>query len=223
VQLTAESLVTPPSRDATGSEDALLSALCEGDEDAYGELVDALTPSMLRVARSHVPNQAVAEEVVQETWIVVLTRLDGFERRSSLRTWVFGILLNIARTQGSRERRSVPVDPHGPDDAGPSVAASRFRAATSAQSPRHWSQPPRPWGGDPEDVLMARETLHRLRAALGDLPPRQREVVELHDVVGLPAAEVCSVLGLSPGNQRVLLHRGRAKVRQALEDYLAAG
>jgi RNA polymerase sigma-70 factor (ECF subfamily) len=222
VHVTAESLATPSPPHPVHPDDALVTALCAGDEGAYSELVDLMTPSMLRVARCHVPNQAVAEEVVQETWIVVLTRLGGFERRSSLRTWVFGILLNVARTHGRRERRSVPVDPHGPADGGPSVPASRFRAATSAEWPRHWSQPPRSWGSDPEDVLMARETLRRLRAALADLPPRQREVVELHDVVGLPAADVCSVLGISPGNQRVLLHRGRAKVRQALEDYLAA-
>ncbi len=219
--MTAESLAAPSTPAPVSADDALVTALCAGDEAAYSELVDRMTPSMLRVARCHVPNQAVAEEVVQETWIVVLTRLDGFERRSSLRTWVFGILLNVARTHGRRERRSVPVDPHGPDDDGPSVPASRFHSASSAELPRHWSHPPRSWGGDPEDVLMARETLRRVRAALADLPARQREVVELHDVVGLPAADVCSVLGISPGNQRVLLHRGRARVRQALEDYLA--
>jgi RNA polymerase sigma-70 factor (ECF subfamily) len=185
------------SRGGVRPDDALVSALRDGDEEVFGELVDALTPSMLRVARCHVPNQAVAEEVVQETWIVVLTRLAGFEGRSSLRTWVFGILLNIARTQGTRERRFLPVDPSGPVDGGPGATA-------------------------PQDVLMAREMLRRLRAALADLPPRQREVVELHDVMDLSAADVCAVLGLSPGNLRVLLHRGRAKVRLALDDYLRA-
>jgi len=207
----------PPVR----PDDALVRALCAGDERAYSELVDRMTPSMLRVARCHVPNQAVAEEVVQETWIVVLTRLGGFERRSSLTTWVFGILLNVARTHGRRERRCVPVDTHGPDDGAP-VPGPRSHLADGAARPRRWTQPPRPWGSDPEDVLMARETLHRLRGALADLPPRQREVVELHDVVGLPAADVCSLLGLSPGNQRVLLHRGRTRVRSALEEYLGA-
>ncbi len=218
----ADPLAASSSRGGVRPDDALVSALRDGDEEVFGELVDALTPSMLRVARCHVPNQAVAEEVVQETWIVVLTRLGGFEGRSSLRTWVFGILLNIARTQGSRERRFLPVDPHGPVDGGPGVTTPQIRPGAGDRWPAQWSEPPRPWDSHPEDVLLARETLRRLRAALADLPPRQREVVELHDVMDLSATDVCSVLGLSPGNLRVLLHRGRAKVRLALEDYLRA-
>ncbi len=203
-------------------DDALVSALRDGDEEVFGELVDAMTPSMLRVARCHVPNQAVAEEVVQETWIVVLTRLGGFEGRSSLRTWVFGVLLNIARTQGSRERRFPPVDPSGPVDGGPAVTAPHVRPGAGDRWPAPWAEPARSWDTDPEDVLLARETLHRLRAALAGLPPRQREVVELHDVMDLSTTDVCSVLGISPGNLRVLLHRGRAKVRLALVDHLGA-
>ncbi|WNV73963.1 RNA polymerase sigma factor [Geodermatophilus sp. DSM 44513] len=214
--MTAEPLVPSPPPPVR-PDDALVDALCAGDERAFVELVERLTPGMLRVARCHVPNQAVAEEVVQETWVVVLTRLGAFQRRSSLTTWVFGILLNTARTSGRRERRCTPVDLQGPDDGGSPLAL-----ADDARRVRRRVPPPRRWGSDPEDVLMARETLHRVRAALDDLPPRQREVVELHDVVGLPAADVCALLGLSPGNQRVLLHRGRTRVRSALEEYLGA-
>ena len=205
------------------TDDDLIDALSAGDERAFSRLVDSLAPSMVRVARGHVPNQAVAEEVVQETWLVVLKGLDRFERRSSLKTWIFGILVNIARTHGSRERRSVPVS--GFDETGPHELSVAPTCSTTPGSVA-WcvgrAQAPRSWGDDPEDVVMGRETLHHLHAALTDLPPRQRRVVELHDVVGMPTEDICDLLSLSAGNQRVLLHRGRAKVRKALEGYLTA-
>jgi RNA polymerase sigma-70 factor (ECF subfamily) len=181
---------------------------------------------MLRVAEGHVPTRTVAEEVVQETWLAVLTGLDRFERRASLRTWVFGILLNIARTRGSRERRSLPFSSAFPDDAGYGRWAVPPRRPGSLRG-RGASPifPPAPLGSHPElpePALLSQEVRTRLRAALDALPPRQRSVVHLRDVQGFDADEVCRLLHLTPGNQRVLLHRGRARLRQALEDYLDA-
>ncbi len=196
-----------------------MRALRGGDERAFATLVERMTPAMLAVAEGYVPSRTVAEEVVQETWLAVLTGLDRFEGRSSLRTWVFGILLNVARSRGVRERRSVPFSRAFPaDDAGPTVDPDRFRPP-GQEWPGHWATPPRPWDL-PESALLSHEVRTRLRAALDALPPRQRAVVHLRDVQGLEAAEVCALLGIEPGNQRVLLHRGRAGLRQALEDYL---
>lgn len=202
-----------------------MRALRGGDEQAFAELVGRLTPSMLAVAAGRVPGRTVAEEVVQETWLAVLTGLDRFEGRSSLRTWVFGILLNIARTRGARERRSVPFSSAFPTDqagpqaqAGPTVDPGRFHPPGTPWS-GHWTAVPQPWEL-PENALLSHEIRTRLRAALDALPPGQRAVVHLRDVQGLDAAEVCAILDLEPGNQRVLLHRGRARIRQALEDYI---
>jgi RNA polymerase sigma-70 factor, ECF subfamily len=194
-----------PAGTPAADDSDLVDALRAGDEERFAQLVDSLAPAMLRVAEGHVPTRTVAEEVVQETWLAVLTGLDRFERRASVRTWVFGILLNIARTRGSRERRTLP-----------------FSSAFPAAPP----QPPLPSAplgshqGLPEPALLSQEVRTRLRAALDALPPRQRSVVHLRDVQGFDAAEVCRLLGLTPGNQRVLLHRGRARLRHALEDYL---
>ena len=196
-----------------------MQALREGDEPTFAELVVRMTPAMLAVAAGYVPSRTVAEEVVQETWLAVLTGLDRFEGRSSLRTWVFGILLNVARSRGARERRSIPFSSAFPEDeAGPTVDPGRFRAP-GEQWPGHWASPPRPWDL-PESALLSGEVRTRLRAALDTLPPRQRTVVHLRDVQGFDADEVCALLGIEPGNQRVLLHRGRAKLRQVLEDYM---
>ncbi|ONH22196.1 RNA polymerase subunit sigma-24 [Pseudofrankia asymbiotica] len=195
-----------------------------GDERVFAELVDRMTPAMLAIAAGYVPGRSVAEEVVQEAWLAVLTGLDRFEGRSSLRTWVFGIVVNVARRRGARERRSVPFSDafafagEAGDEVGPTVDPGRFRGRDD-EWPGHWASPPRPWDL-PESALLAGEVRDRLRAALDVLPPRQRMVVHLRDVQGLAADEVCAVLGIEPGNQRVLLHRGRARLRQALEDYL---
>jgi len=209
-----------PAGSAPDSTDArLVQALRDGDESIFTELVERLTPTMLAVAVGYVPSRTVAEEVVQETWLAVLTGLDRFEGRSSLRTWVFGILLNVARSRGVRERRSVPFSSAFPEDeTGPTVDPGRFRPHGD-EWPGHWSTPPRQWDL-PEPALLSREVRTRLRAALDVLPPRQRTVVHLRDVQGLDADEVCALLGIEPGNQRVLLHRGRAKLRQVLEDYM---
>jgi RNA polymerase sigma-70 factor, ECF subfamily len=204
------------------SHDAeLVDALRRGDEAAFAELADRWGPSLLRLARLHVPSQAVAEEVVQETWLAVLHGIDRFEGRSSLRTWVFGILLNLARTPGRRERRSLPFaalrERWHERRAEPAVPPERFQGP-GGERPDWWSAPPERWA-NPEERLQAAATRRMLADAIAALPPRQREVIVLRDVLGLSAEEVCTVLDVSDGNQRVLLHRARAKVRGALEHY----
>jgi RNA polymerase sigma-70 factor (ECF subfamily) len=200
----------------------LLGRLRDGDRTAFAELVDAWSPMLLRVARLHVSTHASAEEVVQETWLAVIRQLDRFEGRSSLRTWVFRILENQARTRGVREARTVPwsfgsgADEH--EHAGATVDPARFRGRGD-RWPGGWRPEGRPtaWEPPPEDAAMAAEVRRELRAALDELPVRQRTVVELRDVYGLSSEETCERLGLSPGNQRILLHRGRARLRARLE------
>jgi RNA polymerase sigma-70 factor (ECF subfamily) len=198
----------------------LLERLRSGDRTAFAELVDAWSPMLLRVARLHVSTHASAEEVVQETWLAVIRQLDRFEGRSSLRTWVFRILENQARTRGVREARAVPwssaFGEGSPDDDGPTVDPARFRGPGD-QWPGGWTIEglPAAW---PEEAAMAAEVRRELGAALDELPARQRTVVELRDVHGLTSDEVCQRLGVSPGNQRILLHRGRARLRARLED-----
>jgi RNA polymerase sigma-70 factor, ECF subfamily len=197
----------------------LLVRLCAGDRAAFTELVDAWSPVLLRVALLHVSTRASAEEVVQDTWLAVIGQLDRFEGRSSLRTWVFRILENQARTRGVRESRAVPWSSAFGTDDGPTVEPARFRGPDD-RWPRHWTDAglPTPWEPPPEDAALAAEVRHQLRAALDELPERQRAVVELRDVHGLTSEEVCDRLGLRPGNQRILLHRGRARLRARLED-----
>jgi RNA polymerase sigma-70 factor (ECF subfamily) len=203
----------PPDRDAP-----LLAALRAGDEDAFATLVMRYHASLKRVARMYVSTDSVAEEVVQETWLAVLDGLDRFEGRSSLKTWLFHILTNKAKTRGVRERRTVPFTSLGPDDDGePSVPPERFQGAGDTW-PGHWATPPRPWE-DPERRLASLEARERLRAAIGALPPVQQAVLTLRDVEGVPSEEVSELLDLTPGNQRVILHRARARVRAELERY----
>ena len=180
-------------------------------------LVESYGPSMLRIARLYTPSQAVAEEVVQEAWLGLLMGLDRFEGRSSLKTWLFTILTNRAKTRGEREGRIIPfssVAPDAPDDE-PSVDPSRFFSGGRWES--HWSSPPR---AIPEERLLAAETRAYVEQAIGALPPNQRAIMTLRDVEGLSSEEACSVLGISETNQRVLLHRARSKVRAALEEYV---
>jgi RNA polymerase sigma-70 factor (ECF subfamily) len=198
-----------------------VAALSDGDEAAFAGLVDRWGPALLRLARSYVPSQAVAEEVVQETWLAVLRGLDGFEGRSSLRSWVFGILVNQARAHGRRERRSLPFAALLRGGKEPTVAPERFQGRGD-ERPGWWAAPPRRWE-DPEAHLEAESTRAALRGAIAALPRRQREALLLRDVLGVPSAEACTVLGLSEGNQRVLLHRARAKVRAALEEQVERG
>jgi RNA polymerase sigma-70 factor, ECF subfamily len=197
---------------AMESDEELLRRLRAGDERAFVTLVERYNGSMLRLALSFVPSRAVAEEVVQDTWVAVLRGLAGFEGRSSLRTWIFTILVNRARTTGSREQRTIPVA-----DTGPVVDASRFGPDGA------WSSPPELWIEEAEDRIEAGKLTDLLRSAIDGLPDRQREVVVLRDVEGMSSAEVCSALAISEANQRVLLHRGRGKLRQALESELGSG
>ena len=188
------------------SDEELLARLRDGDEAAFVALVGRYQGSLLRVARTFVPSDAVAEEVVQDTWMGVVRGVDRFEGRSSFKTWLFRILVNRARTSGVREHRSVPLDP-----AEPAVSPARFAGNGS------WTEPVTPWEADIDDRLVADSWGPALRAAIDELPDRQRDVVLLRDVEGLSGADVCEVLGLSEGNQRVLLHRGRSRLRTVLE------
>ncbi len=190
----------------------LLARLRDGDEQAFTDLVGRYHSSMFRLALSFVSSQAVAEEVVQDTWLAVLRGLGRFEERSSLRTWLFTILVNRARSTGVREARTVPVA-----DAGPVVDASRFGPNGA------WAVPPEHWAEEAENRIDAVKLSGLLRGGLDGLPVRQRDVVVLRDVEGMSSAEVCQVLAISEGNQRVLLHRGRSKLRQVLESELGGG
>jgi RNA polymerase sigma-70 factor (ECF subfamily) len=193
------------------------------DERAFASLMDEYGSSLLRVAMSYVGSRAVAEEVVQETWLAVLRGVDRFEGRASLKTWVFRILTNLASTRGQRERRTVPFSSLGGDDAegGATVDPDRFFPPDHSRYPNHWSLGPTAWE-TPDEGLLSGETRRVILAAIEELPPSQRTVVTLRDVEGWSAEEVCSALALSEGNQRVLLHRGRSKVRMALERYFEA-
>jgi RNA polymerase sigma-70 factor, ECF subfamily len=205
-----------------GADDAaLVAALRRGDEEAFATLVSGLHGSLLRLALLHVRDRAAAEEVVQETWLGVLAGLDRFEGRSSLRTWIFRILVNRARTRGQREARSRPFSAFGEavEDAGPTVAAERFLDADDRWA-HHWAAPPRSWEEIPEEHLLGQEVRGRIQTAIDALPPGQRAVITLRDVEGLSAEEACNVLGLSETNQRVLLHRARSAVRRDLASYL---
>lgn len=209
-----------PSRD---EERALLAALRDGDEAAFAALVERHHAAMMRVAMLYVRNAAVAEEVVQEAWLGVLEGLDRFEGRASLKTWLFRILTNTAKTRAAREGRSVPVSALGatsPEGPEPAVEPERFLDSRHSRWPGRWATPPHSWAELPQERLLSRETLALIGAAIEGLPAAQREVIRLRDVEGWAAVEVCDVLGLSEGNQRVLLHRARGKVRRALERYL---
>jgi RNA polymerase sigma-70 factor (ECF subfamily) len=198
----------------------LVARLEAGDEEAFAEILLAWSPAMLRVARAHVSTQASAEEVVQDTWLAVITGLAGFQGRSSLRTWVFSILVNKAKTRGVREGRTLPFSSLAGDDDGPTVDPSRFQGEGDPH-PGGWrpEAAPRAWVPSPEDALVAAEVRGLLAEAIEALPERQRIVITLRDVQGLDSSEVSEVLDITPENQRVLLHRARAKVRAALEDY----
>ncbi len=200
-------------------ETALIAALREGDEAVFAQLVDQHTPSMLRVARGYVPSREIAEEVVQDTWIALVKGISNFEGRSSLRTWLFAVMINIAKARGLRERR----------DADAAIAAytrgtvdpARFRGGQDPY-PGHWrpDEVPAPFPDTPEGSVLGEELVAVARRELDKLPDRQRMVVTLRDMLGFDSSEVCELLEISVANQRVLLHRGRAAVRQVLEDYL---
>ena len=199
-------------------EAALVARLRAGDEAAFAFLVDMYGRSMLRVARLYVRDRAAAEEVVADTWLAVLRGIDRFEGRSSLRTWIFSILVNLAKTRGVRESRTVPFSALAGDDAEsgePSVPGDRFLPAGSPW-PGTWSSGPAQWNA-PLQRLLSQETRGVIDQAIEGLPEMQRRVVTLRDVEGWPAGEVAELLGISDENQRVLLHRARAKLREAID------
>ena len=203
-------------------EDAsLLEALRRGDESAFTALVERYHDPLLRVAQIYVSSRAVAEEVVQETWVGVLRGLDRFEGRSSLKTWIFRILTNTAKTKAQREGRTIPFsslrDPGRVPEA--AVEPERFLDPEHSRSPGHWASPPGSWGELPVERLEATETREVIERAIEDLPAGQRAVITLRDVQGWGSEEVCNALDVTETNQRVLLHRARSKVRQALERY----
>jgi RNA polymerase sigma-70 factor, ECF subfamily len=193
-------------------------ALTSGDESAFEALIGRYHGPMMRLAMSYLRDRGAAEDAVQETWLTCLRTLDKFEGRSALKTWVFGILLNVARSRHRKESRILPFASlfrrEAGDDRGPTVEQRRFG------SDGMWSTPPDSWTNVPESKLLDRETIDHVKAAIEALPAKQREVVILRDVAGFDANEVCGLLSISPANQRVRLHRGRASVRRALEEYL---
>jgi RNA polymerase sigma-70 factor, ECF subfamily len=197
-------------------EQELLDSLRSGDERAFTALVERHGAAMLRHARMFVRDWAVAEEVVQEAWLGALSGIERFEGRSSLRTWLFSIVANVARTRGVREARSVPFSSLA--EEGPSVPAERFLGAGDRWQ-GHWATPPEDWS-QPEGLLLSAEARQVIDDAIRELPDSQRRVISLRDVEGWSADEVCNVLGLSETNQRVLLHRARSTVRRALDEYV---
>jgi RNA polymerase sigma-70 factor (ECF subfamily) len=211
-------LPAPASSPSPSADDEQLVELARaGDEDAFAILVRRHSAALLRLARRFVASDAVAEDVVQETWLGVLRGLERFEGRSSFRTWLVRILVNRAKTRGVREHRSVPFASLGggsEDDDGPAVDPSRFTREGA------WASPPRRWEDDPEAALRSKEARRIVQEAVDDLPERQRIVITMRDLEGLDSEEVRKVLDLSATNQRVLLHRARARVRAALEDWI---
>jgi RNA polymerase sigma-70 factor (ECF subfamily) len=198
----------------------LLEALLDGDEAAFARLVERYHASFVRLACGYVGDRAVAEEVAQDAWLGILRGLPRFAGRASLKTWMFRILINCAKHRLRRERPTVSLAVFGDGEPfEPAVAADRFRGPGD-RWPGGWVAAPPDWGDAPEQRLLSAEVRGQLAAAIDRLPPSQRAVVVLRDVHGLGSAEVCQALHLSEANQRVLLHRGRSKVRQALADYM---
>ncbi|MEO8601068.1 MAG: sigma-70 family RNA polymerase sigma factor [bacterium] len=208
---------TVPDVPASATDLALVAQLRARSPEAFSDLIDRYHGPLLRLALVFVPSRAVAEEVVQETWVGVLDGLDRFEGRSTLKTWIFRILTNRAKTRGVRESRTIPFSAFADQDGNhePAVEAARFQANGM------WGVPPRRWEDDtPEKLLMTQQAMQHLEVAIAALPPNQRAVVTLRDIDGLESDEVCNVLEISETNQRVLLHRARSKLRAALEEYV---
>lgn len=199
-------------------DQALVERLRAGDEAAFTELVDRYDRQLRRLARTFVRTDALADDVVQETWLAVIRGIDRFEGRSSLKTWLFRILVNRARTRAVREARQVPFSSLAPaeDQEGPTVDPSAFDGNGS------WSAPPAQLDVDPETRLLAQELRGRLAEVVDTLPEQQRTVILLRDVAGLEGPEVAEALGVSEGNQRVILHRARNRVRDELNSYVGA-
>jgi RNA polymerase sigma-70 factor (ECF subfamily) len=206
-------------RDPDEDERNVVAALRRGDEKVFMDLVQRYRTSMLWVAQRYVRDRAIAEDVVQETWLAVIQGIDRFEGRSSLRTWIYRILVNRAQTRAQREGRSLPFSALGDgDEDAPAVDPSRFQS--SGRGAGQWSAPPQSWAALPEDRVESRETVECIRMAIEQLPDRQRAVIALRDIDGWTAMEVREALDISDANQRVLLHRARSKVRMACERML---
>jgi RNA polymerase sigma-70 factor (ECF subfamily) len=208
---------------STSEEEELVLRLRGGDESAFEELVDRFHPMMVAVARTHVKTQAAAEEVAQDAWLGVLKGLDRFEGRSSLKTWILRILVNNAITRGVKDSRSVPFSSLVGEETteGPVVEPERFRPEGRGFA-GHWNGYPADWSSMPEQALLGRETIERVKVAIQELPPAQQTVITPRDVEGWDSKEVCAALEISEGNQRLLLHRARSGVRAALEGHLDA-
>lgn len=211
-----------PRTDAMLDERSLVAHLRGGDEAVFMRLVEQYQPAMVRLARVYVHDAATAEEVAQETWLSVLKNLDHFEGRSSFKTWLFHILVNAAKSRSQRERRSVPFSalaaPEDDAESEPSVPPERFRPEGDPYA-GGWVTIPQRWDQVPEANVASQETRERIMEAIERLPANQQSVIRLRDVDGYPAEDVCQILGVSEANQRVLLHRARSRVRQALEAY----
>ena len=200
---------------------SLLTSLRRGDEGAFTWLVQQYHNSLVRLALNYVRGHAIAEEVAQETWIAVLKGLSRFEGRSSVKTWIFTILTNRAKTRGQREKRSLPFSELDTAfENQPTVDPERFNPLNFPTFPGHWALKPASWENIPEQIMLSQELLNVVRKAVSELPPGQQAVIELSDIEGFSSNDVCNILGISETNQRVLLHRARAKVRKALDDYL---
>ncbi len=206
---------------ASADDLLLIEQLRSGNEAAFVSLVDRYAPAMLRLAMAYVRTWSVAEEVVQETWMAILEGLNRFERRSSLKTWIFRILTNCAKTRAQRESRSIPfssLQEHDSDLAEPAVDPDRF-FPPDHQCAGHWISFPSNWQELPEERLLSQETRASIEGAIATLPPSQRAIIILRDVEEWSSEETCNFLGISEGNQRVLLHRARSKVRGLLENF----
>jgi RNA polymerase sigma-70 factor, ECF subfamily len=202
---------------------AIVERLRTGDETAFMLLVEQHQGAMLRIARMYVSSRAVAEEVVQEAWLGIVKGLDRFEGRSSLRTWMYRIVANVAKTRGKAEGRSVPFSSLVGEDQGDTGVDDGWFQGADGRFPGGWRTFPESWAEVPEDRLVAGETLERIGRAIDSLPPMQAEVIRLRDVLGWTSEEVRNALDLSETNQRVLLHRARSRVRRELHEYLAGG
>jgi len=212
-----------PFREAGLDEQDLIQRLRDGDEQAFVTLLDRYHASLVRLAMVYVRERAEAEEVAQDTWLGVLRGIGRFQARSSLKTWIFHILVNRAKTRAHRQSRTESLDALEDGGTWRAVEPGRFHGPDHPRWPGHWASPPESWDEEPERRLLAKETLGRVREAIDLLPPRQGQVITLRDVQGCSAEAVCALLAVSPENERVLLHRARSRVRQALERYLGAG
>lgn len=202
-------------------EALLLQYLRSGDEEAYTWLVQKYHTALVRFALSFVQEEKLAEEVAQETWIAVLKGLERFEARSSIKTWMFSILANRAKTLGQRENRVVSFSELDDVlDSAPTVDPGRFKPSSDMASANHWVAFPSAWESIPEELFLSQELLHIVQEAIAVLPGNQQAVITLHDIDGFSVDEICNILGISETNQRVLLHRSRSKVREVLETYL---